>query len=122
MKEKKSFCPVNQYLEVFGDKWTLLIIRDAIFLNSNSFGQFRSSGEKIASNILASRLEKLVEYGIMNKTKNPNNKLKFDYTLTQRGMELKPIIMELGKWGHNNIKGTNDVEHVVKNILKAKQA
>jgi len=110
----RSKCSISCALEIIGDKWTLLIIRDALFLNSISFGEFRSSPEKIASNILTDRLEKLVKYGIMDKTKNSTNKLKFDYTLTKKGQELKPILLALGKWGNTNINGTNTLEDQIK--------
>jgi DNA-binding HxlR family transcriptional regulator len=99
-----------------GDKWTLLIIRDAIILGSKSFGEFISSPEKIASNILTNRLEKLVSYGIFSKTRNANNKLKFDYRLTEKGQQLKPILLALGKWGYINIEGTNDLEKHINKI------
>ena len=113
----RSNCAVSTALEIIGDKWTLIIVRDAMLLGSKSFGEFRSCREKIASNILTSRLEKLVEYGVMTKTKNVDHKLKFDYTLTPMGVELKPIVMAIGKWGFENIKGTNDPQEMVKKYL-----
>jgi len=109
----RSMCSISCALEILGDKWTLLIIRDALFVGSKSFGEFRSSPEKIASNILTDRLEKLVSHGIFEKTRNPDNKLKFDYTLTDKGHQLKPILFALGKWGCDNINGTNNVEEMI---------
>ena len=110
----RSKCSISCTLDIVGDKWSLLIIRDALFLKKTSFNEFRNSAEKIASNILTNRMEKLVKYGIMNKTQNPDNKLKFDYLLTEKGQNLKPIILALGKWGINYIGGTNDVQEQVK--------
>ena len=110
----RSECSISCALDILGDKWTLLIIRDALFLGSESFGQFRSSPEKIASNILTDRLQKLVDHGIMNKSKNADNKLKFDYSLTDKGRQLEPILLALGKWGYDHIDGTNNVKEQIK--------
>ncbi len=107
LKKTRSNCSIACSLDVLGDKWTLLIIRDALFLNKKSFNEFRYSPEKIASNILANRLEKLVENGIMKKSPNEANKLKYDYVLTEKGQQLKPIILALAEWGYENIEGTN---------------
>ena len=115
----RSKCSIACTLDIIGDKWTLLIIRDALYLEKTSFNEFRYSPEKIASNILTNRLEKLVHWGIMSKTKNATNKLKFDYILTERGEQLKPILLALGKWGKDSIEGTNDV---LKEAEKYKQS
>jgi DNA-binding HxlR family transcriptional regulator len=112
----RSPCSISCALDLLGDKWTLIIIRDAIILGSKSFGEFSSSPEKIATNILTDRLEKLVSYGIFNKTRNLHNKLKFDYILTDRGKQLEPVLLALGKWGYSHIEGTNDVEERMKAI------
>ena len=69
---------------------------------------------KIASNILTNRMEKLVEYGIFQKTKNKNNKLKFDYLLTKKGKDLEPILRAMANWGKENIEGANDLEDIIK--------
>jgi len=110
----RSRCSISCALEILGDKWTLLIVRDALFINSTSFGAFRCSPEKIASNILADRLAKLVAYGIMLKIPNPHNKLKFDYTLTDAGLQLKPILLALDKWGYSNVKGVKSLDEFLK--------
>ena len=112
----RSKCSISCTLDLIGDKWSLLIIRDAIFLQKTSFNEFRNSKEKIASNILTNRMEKLVRYGIMSKTQNPDNKLKFDYLLTDKGKKLEPILMALGEWGYNHIEGTNNIQEQVKNL------
>jgi DNA-binding HxlR family transcriptional regulator len=98
MKERKSLCPVNQYLEVFGDKWTLLIIRDMMFVGKRYFNELRVSDEKIASNILTDRLNKLEASGIIIKTKDSKHKQKNIYTLTEQGIDLMPIIIQMVSW------------------------
>ena len=114
----RSKCSISCTLDIIGDKWSLLIIRDAMFLKKTSFNEFRNSAEKIASNILTNRMEKLVKYGIMSKTQNPDNKLKFDYLLTEKGWELEPVLLTIGAWGKKNIEGTNDVLEQVKKFNK----
>lgn len=114
----RSPCSISCALDILGDKWTMLIVRDALFKGFTSFSQFRNSTEKIASNILTSRLEKLVDIEIFTKNKNLTNQLKYDYELTEKGKKLKPVLMALGQWGLENIEGTNNVEDI---ILKYKK-
>lgn len=116
----RSPCSISCALEIIGDKWSLIIIRDALMLGSKSFGEFKNSLEKIATNILTDRLEKLVAYGIMEKKQNPDNKLKYDYTLTQRGKDLKPVLMAIGQWGNDHIRGTKNVEEQMEIIARLK--
>jgi DNA-binding HxlR family transcriptional regulator len=110
----RSKCPISCALDLIGDKWTLLIMRDAILLKQKTFGEFRNSSEKIASNILTDRLNKLVSNGVMTKTQNAQNKLIFNYELTERGQELKPILFALFKWGSENVMGSYNNEVAVK--------
>ncbi len=100
MKKNKnrSECPISSTLDLFGDKWSLLIIRDLIFFNKNTYGDFLKSEEKIATNILASRLKGLEEYGIVEKLEHPDSKAKVLYTLTQKGIDLLPILLEIYFW------------------------
>ena len=112
-KKKRSLCSISCALEVLGDKWTLLIVRDALFKGFTSFTQFRNSTEKIASNILTDRLGKLVSNGILTKENNLTNQLKYDYKPTDIGWSLKPILLALAKWGFENIEGTNNVENII---------
>ncbi|MFY0628639.1 MAG: helix-turn-helix transcriptional regulator [Reichenbachiella sp.] len=114
----RSKCSVSCSLDLVGDKWTLLIIRDAMFKGYTSFNQFRNSTEKIASNILTSRLEKLVSNGIFTKTKNPTNQLKYDYKLTDIGVNLRPVLLALGKWGFESIDNVNNMEDIIKEFEK----
>lgn len=98
MKEFKSHCPQNLILEIIGDKWTLLIIRDMIIDNKRHFREFLQSKEKIASNILSSRLQSLEKEGIIHKKKDPEHKQKIIYLLTQKGIDLFPILIENARW------------------------
>ena len=109
--EKEDFrsqCSISCALEIIGDKWSLLIVRDAMILGKTSFNEFRHSKEKIASNILSSRLENLVSHGIFEKKENADKKSKIDYLLTERGWGLKPAVLAIGNWGYEHIEGVND--------------
>lgn len=98
MKNFRSNCPINCALDLVGDKWTLLIMRDMLFGNKRTFKEFSNSEEGIATNILSNRLAMLEEYGIITKGKLPNNKKTNIYTPTDRGLDLIPVILELGLW------------------------
>ena len=99
MDKKRSDCPIGCSLDVFGDRWSLLIIRDIMLRNKVSYSEFLNSEEKIASNILVNRLTVLEAENIVVKEVSPTNKSKFVYSLTQKGADLLPIIIEIMDWG-----------------------
>jgi DNA-binding HxlR family transcriptional regulator len=98
VRNLRSNCPVNFGLETFGDKWSLLIVRDIVFWGKKTYGDFLRSDEGIATNILASRLAQLEDNGILEKTPQPGDKRKDVYTLTEKGMELIPLLVEIVAW------------------------
>ena len=114
-------CPISSALDIIGDKWTLLIIRDMLFDHKKTFKDFSTSAESIASNILSSRLKLLEEVGIIRKTKLEGNQKSNIYTLTQSGLGLLPIIAEITLWSDENVRKltpsmlTEDYRHVRKN-------
>src|SRR5882672_3369041 len=99
MENHRSGCPVNLMLEVFGDKWSLIIIRDMMFEGKRYFRELLRSEEKIASNILTDRLAMLEREGIISKTDDPGHKQKYIYSLTEKGIDLLPVMVEIGGWG-----------------------
>jgi len=100
-KDHRSECVINLTVEIFGDQWSLLVIRDIIFTNRRHFRELlTNSVEGIASNILADRLQRLVRQGIIVKSQDPSHKQKAIYSLTERGIELLPLLMEMVAWGH----------------------
>ncbi len=104
-KDHRSECVMNRVVEVFGDQWTLLVIRDIIFMNRRHFRELLTKSlEGIASNILADRLQRLVEQGIIVKSPDPSHKQKAIYSLTERGVELVPLFMEMNAWGQKNLR------------------
>jgi len=104
---KKIFrcnCPITSALDIVGDKWTLVIIKQMLFEGKKTFKDFSESDEAIASNILSARLKKLEEYNIISKGKLPDNKKTNIYLLTEKGLSLIPIIVELTLWSEGNIR------------------
>ncbi|MFD2935200.1 winged helix-turn-helix transcriptional regulator [Spirosoma flavum] len=95
----RSDCPLSFTLDFFGDKWSLLILRDMMLENKSTYGEFLRSDEKIATNILADRLSMLETYGFVIKQVATDKKSKFVYSLTEKGISLVPVIMEIGLWG-----------------------
>jgi DNA-binding HxlR family transcriptional regulator len=95
---KRSNCPIGCSLDVWGDKWTLLIIRDLMDSNGRTYGDFLKSPEKIANNILATRLQALEENQLIVKLEHPDSKAKVLYKLTQKGVDLLPIMVEINLW------------------------
>jgi DNA-binding HxlR family transcriptional regulator len=98
METYRSKCPINLALEVFGDKWSLIIIRDIMFSGKRYFRELLQGEENIASNILTDRLTMLEEEGIITKVSDSRHKQKFLYSLTQRGIDLLPVLSEIGAW------------------------
>ncbi|MEZ2333334.1 winged helix-turn-helix transcriptional regulator [Mesorhizobium sp. RCC_202] len=98
--EHRSGCPINLSLEVFGDRWSLIILRDMIFGGRRHFRELlNGSIEGIASNILADRLKRLMELGMLTKADDPSHKQKAIYSLTEMAITLVPIMAHLGAWG-----------------------
>jgi DNA-binding HxlR family transcriptional regulator len=98
---KRSGCPINLTLEVVGDKWSLLVIRDMMFGNRRHFRELLTkSDEGISSNILANRLKTLLEQGIITREDDPSHKQKGIYSLTEQGIELLPILAQMSAWGY----------------------
>jgi DNA-binding HxlR family transcriptional regulator len=94
----RSYCPINLGLEIFGDTWTLLVLRDLMFGGKRHFRELLQSDEGISSNILADRLKRLVDRGILTKRDDPTHKQKAIYSLTERGIALLPVLLEIGAW------------------------
>ncbi|HBM88043.1 MAG: helix-turn-helix domain-containing protein [Parvibaculaceae bacterium] len=103
----RSHCPINFVLETFGDKWTLLIVRDLMFKGKSNFREFLKSDEKIATNILSDRLKRLEEHGIVEKSEDEANRSKLNYRLTEKGKDLMPVMLEITAWSAKHDRLTN---------------
>ena len=96
----RSGCPINLTLEILGDRWSLIVLRDMMFGNRRHFRELLSKSEEgIASNILADRLKRLVEEGFLSKVDDPSHKQKSIYSLTEMGIQLVPVFAAMGTWG-----------------------
>ncbi len=95
---KRSHCAISMALETVGDKWSLLILRDLMFTDKRSYGELQSSDEKIATNILATRLVTLEENNIIYKQPDPSDSRRYLYYLTEKGIDLLPVVIELMHW------------------------
>jgi DNA-binding HxlR family transcriptional regulator len=118
--KKRSDCPLSCSLDVFGDKWSLLIIRDLMFQNKCTYNDFLKSAEGIATNILASRLKGLEENGVIEKSAHPDSKAKILYKLTQKGIDLLPIIVEVYIWADKYLTIPTNIKATIKEAKKDK--
>ena len=118
--KKRSDCPLSCSLDVFGDKWSLLIIRDLMFFKKCTYNDFLKSAEGIATNILASRLKALDENGVIEKLEHPDSKAKILYRLTQKGIDLLPILMEVYIWSDKYFTIPADIKATIKDAKKDK--
>jgi len=106
-KDLRSNCPINFAVETFGDKWTLLVLRDLMFKGKRHYSDFLASDERISTNILADRLQKLDENGVITKSSDPGNASKFIYSLTKKGQALLPAMVEMTAWSASYDSLTN---------------
>jgi DNA-binding HxlR family transcriptional regulator len=116
----RSQCPISSALDLIGDKWSLLIIRDMMFSGKRTFSEFSASQEKIATNILSDRLTTLENAGIIRKSKMPDNKKTNIYTLTNKGINFLPVLAEIILWSNENLNDhlseqTRDLARKIKN-------
>jgi len=118
--KKRSDCPVSCSLDIWGDKWSLLIIRDLMFAKECTYGDLLKSPEGIATNILASRLQVLEENKIIEKLDHPDSKAKVLYRLTKKGIDLLPIMIEINLWAEKYFSIPEDRKAMLKEVKKDK--
>ena len=111
-------CPISSTLDILGDKWALLIIRDLMFKGKKTYGEFMRSEEKIATNILADRLLILEKNGIVEKTAFPGSKVKNLYRLTPKGIDLMPTLLEMVLWGDKYFESPEPTRRLAGEIRK----
>jgi DNA-binding HxlR family transcriptional regulator len=131
-KKRRSKCPVTFALDRFGDKWSLLVVRDLMFRGRETYGEFLESGEGIATNVLADRLKCLETEGLIEKSRDPENKRRVLYRLTEKGLDLAPVLLEMMRWSakYDADTGTpqaildmleNDMEGLIKKVREGMQ-
>jgi DNA-binding HxlR family transcriptional regulator len=117
----RTDCPISTMLDILGDKWSLLILRDLVFKDKHTYGDFLGSEEKIATNILADRLSTLENGGIISKQKHPDSRAKVLYTLTQKGIDLIPTLVEIIVWSEKYHNVHPQATEFAKQIKKDKE-
>jgi DNA-binding HxlR family transcriptional regulator len=120
--KERSGCPIDFGLDIFGDRWTLLVIRDLLFVGKRHFNELMQSPERIASNILAARLKKLEERGLISRAPDPDNRKQVVYELTEMGRDLTPVLVELVRWGGKYDPDTPVPKSVVKRLSRDNDA
>jgi DNA-binding HxlR family transcriptional regulator len=119
--EPRSYCPINLSLELFGDTWTLLVLRDMMFGRKRHFRELLQSDEGISSNILADRLSRLVEHGLLTKSGDPTHKQKAIYSLTEKAITLLPVIIQIGAWGSRWVPDAKKLEPTARKFIRELQ-
>jgi DNA-binding HxlR family transcriptional regulator len=104
MENPRSGCPINLTLEVLGDRWSLIVVRDLMFGNRRHFRELQARSEEgIASNILADRLKRLTQSGLVTRAHDPRHSQKGIYSLTEKAIQLLPLLVQMGAWGRRHL-------------------
>jgi len=111
-QDNRSTCPISTALEIVGDRWTLLVVRDLMFAGKRHFREFLQSEEAISSNVLADRLNLLVENGLARREGDPSHAQKAIYSLTGKGLDLLPVIVAMSAWAQKHHRETRRPEAV----------
>lgn len=119
--EPRSYCPISLSLEIFGDSWTLLVLRDLMFAGKRHFRELLQSDEHISSNILADRLARLVEHGLLTKADDPTHKQKAIYSLTEKAIALLPVIVQIGAWASRWVPDAKKLDAPSRKFLRELQ-
>jgi len=119
--KKRSDCPISSALDIVGDKWSLIIIRDIALSGKNTYNEFLKSEEKIATNVLADRLSMLVDVGILVTEEHPESKAKIFYRLSNQGIDLLPVLVELILWSDKYLSISPQAKQFAKQLRKDKE-
>ena len=101
----RSTCSIARTLEVAGDKWTLLVVRDLLWHGKKTFQDLQGSAEKIPSNLLSERLKRLMEWGLVERHAYQDNPVRYSYSLTEKGRSLEAVLRQIMAWGHEHLAG-----------------
>lgn len=123
-KRMRSDCPIGLSLDIFGDRWTLLILRDMLMRGKRRYQEFLESKEGIATNLLAQRLETLVKWGIITRSADPTNKKQILYAPTRKALDLLPVMCEIIRWGlehHPDAQSNVVIDRMLRNEKKFRE-
>ncbi|HEX7028208.1 MAG TPA: helix-turn-helix domain-containing protein [Gammaproteobacteria bacterium] len=119
--KRRSACPIANSLDILGDRWSLVIIRDLMFRGKREYGELLDSEEGVSTSVLAARLEHLQCAGIVTKTGHPDDLKKFRYHLTEKGIDLLPLMIELVLWGTQYVPNTSAPPEILKAMKKDRE-
>ena len=117
-KKHGTGCLVAQGVDIFGDRWTLLIIRDMLLYGKKTYGEFLGAGECISTNILADRLKLLEAEGVIEKKRDPDSGRSYVYNLTDKGLALAPVIFEIIRWSGRHVAASDVKRTIMRRIEK----
>lgn len=120
-KKRTTGCPVTFGLDTFGDRWSLLVIREMMLRGKKTYGEFLEAEEGISTNILADRLKHLEVEGIIEKSRDPENRRSFTYSLTKKGRDLAPIVLEIVIWSGAHDQSANARKNVLDKITRDRE-
>ncbi len=115
-------CPIAFGLDAFGDRWSLLIVRDLMMWGRKTYGEFFNAGEGIATNVLACRLKHLEEAGVVSKMQDPENRRRNIYSLTEKGRDLAPLIIDIAIWSSRHDPNTAAPDEFIEKMKKDRDA
>ncbi len=118
---KRSDCPISKVLDLVGDKWSLLILRDMLFFGKETYSDLQNSDEKMATNILSTRLEKLEQDGLISKRVSEQDKRKKLYKLTEKGIDMLPILLDMIVWSAKYASDTEIPEGLVEKLKQDRE-
>src|SRR5690625_1956736 len=114
---QRSGCPINMTVELLGDRWSLLVIRDVMFADRHTFAELHAHSEEgIATNILTDRLKRLTAAGVLRRTEVSGSRNRVRYDLTERGIELLPVLTAIGGWGARHLEVDADLCRAVQEL------
>ena len=119
--QRRSNCPICFGLDIFGDKWTLLVLRDLVFQRKRYFRELLASDEGIASNILSDRLKRLEAHGLVSRIGDPDDARQIVYRLTEKGIDLVPVLVEIAYWSAKHHPHTGAPKSFVKAFERDRQ-
>ncbi|GHG87684.1 winged helix-turn-helix transcriptional regulator [Pseudodonghicola xiamenensis] len=103
--EFRSRCSIARSLEILGDKWTLLVVRDLMWHGKHTFQELQNSEEHLPPNLLSQRLKRLMDWGLVEREAYQDRPVRYRYSLTARGQELEPVLLQIMSWGHAHLGG-----------------
>ncbi len=109
--EFRSGCSIARLMELLGDKWTLLVVRDLMWHHKHTFKSLQESDEHIPTNLLTERLKRLMNWGLVIREPYQDRPVRYTYELTERGRTLEPMLLAIMKWGHENLGGGSYEPH-----------